>query len=183
MQQLTQAIPLPCHTKIGSIITSQQLVHWRNFPTMCWNWFSQLHFHFSHQSTTGLSINTTKYPEYSLDLFQNLDSFSVVHNLPIPQISCKSCVHCFDSVDWASEEHLVCIKLSDEVLTWLSVWSEVQMICIWSNWCHCHSIISCFLKIQIGLNFVPAYPGCPGKEVIKRVSLSVHPPAIFELSS
>jgi len=24
-------------------------------------------------------------------------------------------------------------KLSDEVLTWLSVWSEVQMVCIWSS--------------------------------------------------
>jgi len=24
------------------------------------------------------------------------------------------------------------------------------MICIWSSWCHCHPIISCFIKIQIG---------------------------------
>jgi len=24
-------------------------------------------------------------------------------------------------------------NLSDKVLAWLSVWSEVQMICIWSN--------------------------------------------------
>jgi len=29
------------------------------------------------------------------------------------------------------EEHPACKKLSDEVLTWLSVCSEVQMICIW----------------------------------------------------
>ena len=21
---------------------------------------------------------------------------------------------------------------------WLSVWSEVQIVCIWSSWCHCH---------------------------------------------
>jgi len=61
-------------------------------------------------------------------------------------------------------------KLSDNVLTWLSVWSEVQMVCIWSSWCHCH-IISCFIKIQTGLTFlVPAYPG-PGKEVVKQVSV------------
>ena len=45
-------------------------------------------------------------------------------------------------------------KLSDEVLAWLSVWSEVQVICISSSWCHCHSIISCFIKIQIGLTFL-----------------------------
>jgi len=38
-----------------------------------------------------------------------------------------------------------CKKLSDEVLAWLSVCSEVQMIC--------HPIISCFIKIQIGLPF------------------------------
>jgi len=44
-------------------------------------------------------------------------------------------------------------KLSDRVLAWLSVWSVVQMICIWSsNWCHCHPI-SCFRKIQNGLPF------------------------------
>jgi len=28
------------------------------------------------------------------------------------------------------EEHPSCKRLSDEVLAWLSVWSEVQMICM-----------------------------------------------------
>jgi len=33
-------------------------------------------------------------------------------------------------------------------------------------------IISCFIKIQIGLTFlVPAYAACPGKEAVKRVSV------------
>jgi len=31
------------------------------------------------------------------------------------------------------EEHPDCKKLSDEVLAWLSVWGEVQMMCIWSS--------------------------------------------------
>jgi len=31
------------------------------------------------------------------------------------------------------EEHPVCKKLSDEVLVWLSVWSEVQIVCMWSR--------------------------------------------------
>jgi len=26
----------------------------------------------------------------------------------------------------------------------VTVWSEVQMICTWSSWCHCHAIISLF---------------------------------------
>jgi len=35
----------------------------------------------------------------------------------------------------------------------LSVWSEVQMICIWSSWCHCHPVVSCSSKIHNGLPF------------------------------
>jgi len=31
------------------------------------------------------------------------------------------------------EEHLACKKLSDGVFVWLSVWSEVQIVCIWSS--------------------------------------------------
>jgi len=31
------------------------------------------------------------------------------------------------------EEHPACKKSSDEVLMWLSVWSEVQIVCIWSS--------------------------------------------------
>jgi len=72
------------------------------------------------------------------------------------------------------EEYLAGKKLSDDVLAWLSLCSEVKMICIRSSWCHCHPIISCFIKIQIGLTFlVPAYSGCPGKEAIKWVSVCV----------
>jgi len=62
----------------------------------------------------------------------------------------------------------LCHALSDGVLAWLSLWSEVQIICMWSSWCHCHLISSCLIKIQISLTFpVLAYPGCP----VKRVSL------------
>jgi len=34
---------------------------------------------------------------------------------------------------WRQEEHPTCKKLIDEVLVWLSVWSVVQMVCIWSG--------------------------------------------------
>jgi len=44
-----------------------------------------------------------------------------------------NCLQCFDTVGWASGRYPVCKKLSDEVLAWLSVWSELQMICIWSS--------------------------------------------------
>jgi len=55
-------------------------------------------------------------------------------------------------IGW-QEGHSACKNLSGEVLAWLSVWSEVQMICIWSSWCHYHPIISCSSKIQNGLPF------------------------------
>ena len=35
---------------------------------------------------------------------------------------------------WASERASGLLKYSDELLAWLSVWSEVQMICTWSSW-------------------------------------------------
>jgi len=47
---------------------------------------------------------------------------------------------------------VMCLKCG-EMLAWLSVWSEVQMICIWSSWCHCHPIISCSSNIQNGVPF------------------------------
>jgi len=72
---------------------------------------------------------------------------------------------CFDTA--GAEEHPACKKLSDMVLSRLSVWSEVQLICIWSSRCHCHPIISCFIKLCFGFTFlVPAYPGCRGNEAV-----------------
>ena len=35
----------------------------------------------------------------------------------------------------------------------LTLHSCPLLICIWSSWCHCHPIISCFSKIQNGLPF------------------------------
>ena len=70
------------------------------------------------------------------------------------------------------EEHPACEKLSDEVVSWLSVCSKVQMICIWSSWCQCCPIIVCFIKIQIGLTFlVPAYHVVLEKRLLNGLSV------------
>ena len=53
------------------------------------------------------------------------------------------------------------------MLTLLSVWIEVQMICIWSSWYQCHPSLSCFTKIQNDLPFW--YRLTHGKETVKRV--------------
>ena len=47
-------------------------------------------------------------------------------------------LQCFDTVGWASGRASGLYRLNDEVLVWLSVWSEVQIVYIWSSWCHCH---------------------------------------------
>jgi len=31
------------------------------------------------------------------------------------------------------EEHPACKKMSDEVLVWLSIWNDMQIVCIWSS--------------------------------------------------
>ena len=41
-----------------------------------------------------------------------------------------------DVIDFISLLHRK--LMSDEVLVWLSVWSEVQVVCIWSSRCHCN---------------------------------------------
>jgi len=66
------------------------------------------------------------------------------------------------------EEYPACKKLSGEVLAWLSVWSEVQMICVWSR-CAASASPSfhATLKFRLGFTFlVPAYSDCPGNEAI-----------------
>jgi len=40
-------------------------------------------------------------------------------------------------------------KLSDEMLAWLSVWIEMQMISRFSSCCYCHPIISYYIEIQV----------------------------------
>jgi len=70
--------------------------------------------------------------------------------------------HCWLGVRQSSRPEK---NLSDEVLVWLPVWSEVQIVCLWSSWCHCHSQAP-----SSGFTcLVPTYPGCPGKEAVKRV--------------
>ena len=50
------------------------------------------------------------------------------------------------------EGHPACKKLSGEVLSWLSVCSEVQT-CIWPSWCHCHSLSLASVKSRLVLPF------------------------------
>jgi len=64
-----------------------------------------------------------------------------------------SVLHAHNFTKWFSKFAHLNTRLSGELLAWLSVWSNMQLICIWSSWCHCHLIISCSSKIQNGLPF------------------------------
>ena len=44
-------------------------------------------------------------------------------------VTCDWSLQCFDTVGWASGR---AFNPSDELLAWLSAWSKVQMICVWS---------------------------------------------------
>jgi len=64
------------------------------------------------------------------------------------------------------EGHPACKKLSDWVLAWLCVWSEVHM----AQLTPLPLTVSCFSKIQIGFTFlVRAHLGSSGQRAIKQV--------------
>ena len=61
------------------------------------------------------------------------------------------------------EEHSACKKLVMRCWHGYLSGARVRMICIWSSWCHCHPIISCFIKIHSGLAFLlPIHPSDVG---------------------
>jgi len=62
--------------------------------------------------------------------------------------------------------------LSDEALAWLSVGSKVKIICIWSKLTDATTTQSFLASLKSRMVFtflLLAYPGCLGKEAIKRV--------------
>ena len=70
--------------------------------------------------------------------------------------SALRCLQCFElpSVLWrcwlGGRKGIRPVK--NWVLAWLSVWSEVQT-CIWSSWCHCHSLSLAPVKSRLVLPF------------------------------
>jgi len=81
------------------------------------------------------------------------------------------------------EDHPACKQLSDEVLARLSVWSEVQMTCIWSSWCHCHLSPIASLKSRLFNLSGARLPRLSWKEATKWVfaCLILHSSEILQL--
>jgi len=66
---------------------------------------------------------------------------------------------------WILYSEFATNPVSDVVLAWLSVWSEMQT-CIWPSRCHCHSLSLASVKSR--LFWVPAHPDSPGQRAVKR---------------
>jgi len=133
-----------------------------------WNRFLQAAMPFCHQinSVKALTLTTKKWhliiPCYWLQSEGTPHTVHQLYDAPLrlsykqqQQQSIKNhfpsliivrylcfCLQCFDTGCWLGSR-----KGIQPVLAWSSVWSKVQMICIWSSWCHCHSIMSCSSKI------------------------------------
>jgi len=79
---------------------------------------------------------------------------------------------------------LKCCCLAELWRCWLGVWKSIRLVkewvvrcwrgclsgerckwfCVWSSWCRCQPIISCFIKMQIDLTILMlTYLSCPGK--------------------
>ena len=85
-------------------------------------------------------------------------------------LSTDACIVCFLHFYTSVHLHSKCMLW---VMTfWHGYMSGVR--CKWfASWCHCHPILSYFIKMQICLSFLlPAYPPVVLEEAVKRVSLS-----------
>jgi len=71
-------------------------------------------------------------------------------------VICDCCVCAFSALTLLvghQEGRPACKKMSGGVLAWLSVWSKVQIVCIWPSWCHCHSLSLASVKSGLVLLF------------------------------
>jgi len=64
------------------------------------------------------------------------------------------------------KERLACKKLSDGVLAWL-----IEVRCKWFAYGPTDAIAITSSHVSLKSFLVPAYPGCPGKQAIKWVSV------------
>ena len=94
--------------------------------------------------------SATEYPMNLSSLMQRGCKF--VQKMSVEYCSWWSAFSALTLLVGQQEGHPACKKLSDEVLAWLSVWSDVQ-ICMWPSWCHCHSLSLASVKSRLVLTF------------------------------
>ena len=161
-------------------VLSLLLVFWRDYWKICWNmWhfviceFSNVKWKITPHHSRFLQAGCPSWcPTNSV---KALKAIQLIINLNCENFDCTSSSFSslllsrllLPSVLWlcwlGGRKGIRPVKNRGWVLAWLSVWSEVQT-CIWSSWCHCHSLSLASAKIQIGFTFlVPAHPGGPEK--------------------
>ena len=118
---------------------------------------------------TSQSPRSCNVPQHPAECYLASGLCTVCNNL-IYLCSNQLCAfHALTVLVGHQEKHPACKELSDEVLVWLSVWSEVQIVCIWSSWCHCIPKPHHLLPYSNPEWFYISGTGCPGKEAVKWV--------------
>jgi len=101
------------------------------------------------------------------------------------------CFQCFDAFGCAAGRASSLRKTewwTGGMLAWLCVWVMVQ-ICIWSSWCHCHSLSLApanpdWFYLPSFTFLVPAHPGSPrqnpeGRKMVVCIPVCVCAPIVF----
>jgi len=94
-----------------------------------------------------MALSTQPYCTFRYVQIHYTQNFNVTHMAMHTLVVIAKCAF---SNSWASQKAFGLWKRE----WWdggLVVWNEVQLTCMWSIWCHCLPIISCFIKTQNGL--------------------------------
>jgi len=108
---------------------------------------------------TRFAMAATNHSTLIYDEMRSVEMKWCKHSNMVPSVSKIWCliICALTVLVGRQEERSTSKKLSDEVLAWLSVWSKLHMICLWSSWCHCRRAICCLIKVLNGcsifLNF------------------------------
>jgi len=138
--------------------------------------------------TTRLSFTSITLPSLFVPGHHKLKTFEAA---ALTDCCFRRCVQIFllTSVLWhcwlAVRKSIRPVKISVMVI-WRGYLSAARCkgFALQSSWCYCHHIISCLIKIQIGLTFpLSAYPGCCGKEAVKQFCLSFICTSLWQLSA
>ena len=148
----------------------------------------------SHQTLLLVQLWAVRQANWTFHLMMLVSNMPLINFLSTDRRD--SCFQCFYTVGWASERASgckdwvmrccsaplklrpygaiqICLLLLLLLLLWLSIWSEVQIVWIWSSWCQCipkpPSSLASF-KSRLFVTFlVLANPGCHGKDAVRQV--------------
>jgi len=148
----SSTLTAPCHfSRLSSVSWAQNKQLNTYFlcpPVRLWTSVTLLTGHQAELHVTGGRLACTSLPALSA----SLRSVGFVAVFRPYHIISQTAFSALTLLVGQQEGHPACKKLTGGVLAWLSVWSEVQT-CLWSSWCHCHSLSVASVKSRLVLPF------------------------------